>query len=150
MVQRELGVVVSEFRAALKELAESGFWFGVSITNEFPHASCDDSSMLLAAYLTDQGYPGARRVHGRSGGRNRELNTHVWLDLDGTLIDITGSQFNDDGYDQAEIVISQHDPFLASFKPEKERRIADFREGKFLLNYFHDAYDAVCARIASA
>ena len=146
MSQRELGVVVAEFRSALKELVEMGHWFGVSITKEFPHASCDDSSLLLAAYLADQGYPGALRVHGQSGGCNRELNSHVWLDLDGTLIDITGSQFED--YEQPEIVIAEHDPFLASFKPERERRIADFRETEHLPKYhFYKDYDAICARI---
>jgi hypothetical protein len=144
--QRELGVVVSEFRSALKELVEAGHWFGVSITKEFPHASCDDTSLLLAAYLADHGYPGALRIHGRSGGRNRELNSHVWLDLNGTLIDITGSQFDD--YEQPEIIIAEHDPFLESFKPERERRIGDFRETEHLPKYhFYEAYDAICARI---
>jgi hypothetical protein len=147
VVERELEVVVAEFRTALKQLVEEGHWFGVSITKNFPDASCDDSSLLLAAYMVDQGYPGALRVHGRNGGRLRELNSHVWLDLNGTLIDITGSQFED--YSQPEIVIAQSDPFLATFKPEKDRRIADFREADFLpLHYFFQAYDAICARIS--
>ncbi|MGE1612346.1 hypothetical protein [Pseudomonas monteilii] len=146
MSQRELGVVVAEFRLALKQLVEEGYWFGISITKEFPHASCDDSSLLLAAYLSEQGYAGALRVHGQHGGKKRELDSHVWLDLNGTLIDITGSQFED--YDQPEILIAQSDPFLATFKPERERRIADFRETEHLPKYhFYQAYDAICERI---
>lgn len=148
MSQRELGVVVAEFRLALKQLVEEGYWFGISITKEFPHASCDDSSLLLAAYLSEQGYAGALRVHGQHGGKKRELNSHVWLDLNGTLIDITGSQFED--YDQPEILIAQSDPFLATFKPERERRIADFRATENLPKYhFYQAYDAICERIGS-
>lgn len=148
MVRRELEMVVAEFRLALKQLVEEGHWFGVSITKEFPEASCDDSSLLLAAYLSDQGYPGALRVHGRNGGNKRELDSHVWLDLNGTLIDITGSQFED--YGQADIVIAQSDPFLSTFKPERERRIADFRESDHLPRYhFSQAYDAITARISA-
>ncbi|TDJ77299.1 hypothetical protein E2H86_08945 [Pseudomonas putida] len=148
MSQRELGVVVAEFRSALKQLVEEGHWFGVSISKNFPHASCDDSSLMLAAYLSEQGYPGALRVHGRNGGRKGELGSHVWLDLNGTIIDITGSQFDD--YDQPEIVIAQNDPFLATFKPDRERRVADFRETEFLPKYyFYEAYDAICERISS-
>lgn len=146
---RELGVVVAEFRSALKELVEMGHWFGVSITKEFPHASCDDSSLLLAAYLADQGYPGALRIHGRSGGINRELNSHVWLDLNGMLIDITGSQF--EGYEQPEIVIAEQDAFLTSFRADPEPRIADFRETEYLPTYyFYQAYEAICSRISAA
>lgn len=148
VIRRELDVVVAEFRSSLKQLVEEGYWFGISITKEFPHASCDDSSLLLAAYLSEQGYPGAVRVHGRNGGRKSELGSHVWLDLSGTLIDITGSQFED--YDQPEILIAQSDPFLSTFKPERERRIADFRETDHLPKYhFYQAYDAICARIGS-
>ncbi|POA52090.1 MULTISPECIES: hypothetical protein [unclassified Pseudomonas] len=147
MSRRELAVVVAEFRSALKGLVDDGHWFGVSITKEFPHASCDDSSLLLAAYLSDQGYPGALRVHGQSGGKKRELNSHVWLDLNGTLIDITGSQFED--YAQPEILIADNDPFLASFKPEGRSRIADFRKTAHLpKSHFYQAYDAICARIS--
>lgn len=146
MAQRALELVVTEFRSALKQLVEEGCWFGVSI-KRFPHASCDDSSLLLAAYLSDHGYPGALRVHGRNGGRRRELNTHVWLDLNGTLIDITGSQFED--YDQPDIVITQGDSFLSTFRPEKERTIADFREADDLPRYyFFEAYEAICTRIS--
>ncbi len=148
MVRRELEMVVAEFRLALKQLVEEGHWFGVSITNEFPEASCDDSSLLLAAYLSDQGYPGALRVHGQNGGDKRELDSHVWLDLNGTLIDITGSQFED--YAQTDIVISESDPFLSTFKPERERRIADFRESDHLpRHHFSQAYDAITARISA-
>ena len=147
MSQRELAVVVAEFRSALKGLVDDGHWFGVSITKEFPHASCDDSSLLLAAYLSDQGYPGAMRVNGKSGGKKGELSSHVWLDLNGTLIDITGSQFED--YAQPETLITEHDPFLASFKPDGPRRIADFRETDHLPKYyFYQAYEAICARIS--
>jgi hypothetical protein len=147
--QKDLVEVVTEFRSALQGLTRAGHWFGVSIGNDFPHAACDDSSLLLAAYLTDQGFPGALRIHGCSGGRDGELATHVWLDLEGMLIDITGSQFED--YAQPEILIAREDAFLSSFDIEPDPRIADFRDTEYLPKYdFHKAYEAICGRVLTA
>ncbi|MCK3826209.1 hypothetical protein [Pseudomonas sp. W2Aug9] len=148
MHRRDLEQVVTEFRAALQELALSGFYFNVSIDRSFPHAACDDSSLLLARYLTDQGFPGAVRVHGELGGRNNELRTHVWLKLDGKIIDITGSQF--ENYSQPEILIAENDEFLDTFKVEREGRVADYRQTPGLPRYdFNLAYDAICAKVPS-
>jgi hypothetical protein len=103
--------------------------------------------MLLAAYLTDHGYPGALRVSGVSGGDNGELCTHVWLSLQGLLIDITGSQF--EGYRQPAILIGKEDDFLSTFVVEEECRPADFREEPSLPQYhFYEAYDAIVQRIS--
>lgn len=148
MGQRTLEDVVSEFRQALEGLARSGFRFDISITNSFPHASCDDSSQLLAAYLTDQGFPGALRISGESGGRDGELFSHAWLMLDDKHIDITGSQFED--YDQPEIVIRESDAFLDTFEIDPNKRLADFRTCSYLpRSAFQRAYEAVINRIST-
>jgi hypothetical protein len=145
--QGQLHELVSEFRASIKSLAESGHWFEVSINNDFPSGACDDSSQLLAAYLTDQGYPGALRVSGSSGGNNQELCTHVWLSLEGLLIDITGSQF--ENYEQPAILIAEKDDFLSTFKVEEECRLADFREEPLLPQYaFNEAYEAILRELS--
>jgi len=101
--------------------------------------------MLLAAYLTDNGFPGALRVSGSYGGLREELVTHVWLKLDRLLIDITGSQFED--YEQPEILIAQRDAFLETFYVEEKPEPADFRikfenDPRFQ-GYFYQAYEAV-------
>lgn len=145
MEQKVLHQLVSEFRSAIHECSRSGFSFQISITDTFPFASCDDSSMLLAAYLTDNGYPGALRVSGVYGGTSGELVTHVWLKLDRLLIDITGSQFED--YDQPEILIAEQDAFLETFEVEDVPKPADFRikferDPRFR-GYFSQAYKAV-------
>lgn len=146
MGQKTLEAVVGEFRNALQELARSGFYFNISITNRFPNGSCDDSSQLLAAYLTDQGFPGALRISGEAGGRDGELCSHAWLMLDGKHIDITGSQF--DGYSQPEILIRERDDLLESFEIDSEPRLADFRTCSYLPQYaFNEAYEAVISRM---
>lgn len=148
MNQDRLHKLVSEFRAAIEHLANSGHWFDVSITNAFPFASCDDSSQLLAAYLADHGFPGAIRVSGSSGGRNNELSSHVWLSLGGVLIDITGSQFED--YCQPDILISEKDDFLSTFEVDDESRVADFRKVPLLPQHeFHKTYDAIVKTLSS-
>jgi len=149
MEKRELLELVSEFRAAVQECSWEGFPFQISITDRFPFASCDDSSMLLAAYLSDKGFPGALRISGAHGGQKEELVSHVWLKLNGFLIDITGSQF--EGYGQPEILIAEQDKFLDTFKVEEEPELADFRS-KFendprFSGYFFQAYDAVLSRL---
>lgn len=147
MEQGTLEDVVSEFRQALEGLARSGFRFDISITNNFPHASCDDASQLLAAYLTDRGFSGALRISGESGGREGELFSHAWLMLDGKHIDITGSQFED--YDQPDIVISESDDFLETFEIDPSHRLADFRTCSYLpRSAFQRAYEAVINRIS--
>ena len=141
--------VVIRFREALRELVESGFCFNLSINQEFPAGACDDSSMLLAAYLADNGFPNALRISGVDGGRDKELLTHVWLSLDGTLIDITGSQFEE--YRQPEILIAKSDGFLETFDLEPEQRLGDYRETLGLPRYyFNEAYQKVLERIATS
>lgn len=149
MEQRKLLELVSEFRVAVQECSWGGFPFQISITDRFPFASCDDSSMLLAAYLSDQGFPGALRISGSYGGQNEELVSHVWLKLGRVQIDITGSQF--EGYDQPEILIVEQDDFLDTFEVEEEPELADFRikfenDARFR-GYFFQAYEAVLSRL---
>jgi hypothetical protein len=142
-----LSKVVADFRLALTELVLSGHWFdNMSIKGDFPRGCCDDSSLLLAAYLHDQGFPGAVRISGAHGGKNEELMSHVWLKLGSQLIDITGSQF--ENYNQPEILIAEKDEFLDSFQIDPEPRLADFRQSPYVPGYdFNKAYEAILSRI---
>lgn len=150
MLQKSLGDLVLEFRNAIQSLADEGFWFGICIDGRFPNGACDDSSMLLAAYLSDNGFPGALRVSGVYGGHDREWWSHIWLNLDGKIIDITGSQFK--GYDQPEILIAEADEFLDTFTIDEKPHLADYRLQQPSLSnrrYFTDSYKAICDRIAT-
>lgn len=148
-MQRErLENLVSEFRAALQELVSSGNDFNMFFSKNYPSAACDNSSMLLAAYLSDNGFPGALRVFGDKGGKG-ELGGHVWLKLDNLVIDITGSQF--EAYDQDEIVIAEESAFLSTFEVSGKVQEADWRKFPTVVNRgdFRNAHDAILARIAS-
>ncbi len=56
----------------------------------FPRGACDDASLLLARYLGEQGHGTFQRISGKAGDQ-----THVWLERDDWIIDITGDQFTD-------------------------------------------------------
>lgn len=149
MDRNELLKEVETFRFALHELVKSGFFFQISISNSFPAGCCDDSSALLATYLTERGFPGALRISGASGGRKGELVSHVWLRLDQIQIDITGSQFEE--YNQPEILIAEQDDFLDTFELADDPEIADFRD-KFaddplFRGYFSQAYKALASHL---
>lgn len=123
---KQLKFLVNQFRAAMASLTPYDFE-GTSLSvSKFPNGCCDDSSQLLAAYLSDNGYPYAKLMRGKDGGYNRELGSHVWLYLDGTHIDITGDQFNEYGYENPPVIIAEHSKFLSTFEAQ-DNGIADYR-----------------------
>lgn len=143
MRDENLVELAEEFRALLEASAPRSAKWNLSISADFPSACCDDSSLLLAAFLADNGYPGARRVHGVCGGRNEELRSHVWLQVGAQLVDITADQF--EGYEQASVICALSTPFHDSFELESEERHADFRikfsSEPLWLSRFQRAYD---------
>lgn len=84
---------------------------------QFPHGACGDAALLLAEYLHEQGYGRAHYVLGRRGDWS-----HAWLELRGSIIDITADQFED--YTETRFVLQDmawHSQFLPT-----ESEPADF------------------------
>ncbi|CAK3577399.1 conserved hypothetical protein [Vibrio crassostreae] len=121
-----LPFLVSQFRAAMENLNPCDFDGTSLFVSKFPDACCDDSSQLLAAYLSDNGYFNSKLIRGENGGFNRELGSHVWLYLDGFYIDITSDQFNEYGYRNPPIIMAEHNDFLSTFEIQ-DNGIADNR-----------------------
>ncbi|MEJ2762961.1 hypothetical protein VV869_03165 [Photobacterium sp. MCCC 1A19761] len=122
----ELRALVLDFRRIMECLNPSNF-DGTSLSaSQFPSACCDDSSQILAAYLTDNGFSGATLIRGEYGGNHKELQSHVWLNLGGLKIDITADQFNTRGYDNPSVIIARENEFLETFETTDDG-IADFR-----------------------
>jgi hypothetical protein len=57
----------------------------------YPTGCCDRAAMLLMRHLHDEGFANARCVFARL--RRDRTRQHVWVEVDGTLIDITADQF---------------------------------------------------------
>lgn len=145
MRDEKLAELAEEFRWLLEAAAPISNKWGLSLSSGFPAACCDDSSMLLAAFLADNGYPDARRVLGVRGGQNEELSKHVWLQVGEDLVDITADQF--DGYDLAPVICTTSTPFHKSFKLDSAGELADFRIrfslNRMWLSRFQRAYEEI-------
>lgn len=93
------------FRAAIEKCDPAN----LPVTlQHFPHGACGDAAFLLAEYLDEQGHGRAQYVLG-----NRDGWFHAWLELRGTVIDITADQFED--YAEAGFVVQDmawHHQFL--------------------------------------
>lgn len=91
----------------------------------FPAGSCGEASLLLGAYLADQGIKGFEYILGARGDK-REDNwcSHAWLQRGTCVVDITADQFEDA---PAGIVVADPSTWHASFCIEGAAQPADFR-----------------------
>lgn len=136
---------IYKFKTVAENLNPIDFDFVTFLLKGFPHRCCDDSSQLLAAYMTDNGFEGSQLIRGEYGGYESEIVSHVWLDYKGLLIDITAEQFNNYGYNHSSIIFPNDSCFHSSFRVVNDG-IADFRihlkkysdsnlENQFLYSY---------------
>ncbi|NDV13839.1 hypothetical protein [Crenobacter caeni] len=122
-MQRQTEQLVKKFRAALESTPRNGLRTTLGCT-DFPSACCDDASLLLAAYLNDNGVIGSTRVSGVNGGKHKELRSHVWLLCSGFIIDITADQFT--SYKIDPVFVNKKSTFHKTFEIKSEGP-ADFR-----------------------
>ena len=114
------------FRSALESVPKYEFSSSLSFT-EFPKGCCDDASLLLAAYFSDNSVTGAKRILGLKDG-DQSIETHVWLKIDNILVDITADQFNENGYNLEKVIVTESSKFHDSFKVNHSKtELADFR-----------------------
>lgn len=89
---KKLTKEVELFRSAIVFLNKSSA-LPVSM-KEFPRACCGDASILLGTFLEERGFGLATYVCGtKEGDKDGSEVSHAWLLLEGTIIDITHSQF---------------------------------------------------------
>lgn len=139
-----------EFRRLLQTAIDAGMETNCHVDKNFPRACCEDASVLLASFLAENGFPGALLVYGEHGGLREELRSHVWLRLGDTQIDITGDQFQENGYPQPPVHVVGSCPFLETFEPARDIHPADFRikyEGRDdWIYWFESTYSEIVQR----
>lgn len=123
-----LTAVATTFRTALESVPKFDFNGMTSLgLCDFPTGCCGDTAELLAAYLSDEGFPGFFYAEGKNGGRDSALG-HAWLELDGLIVDVTADQFNSRGYQLPKVVVSKHSSFHGGFVVDRKSwHLADFR-----------------------
>ena len=87
--------LATTFRKALVACPKDGFpqWERNKL-RDFPTQCCEVASFLLAHFLWDKGHRNIRWVFGYLDPPNLKIS-HLWLESDGWIIDITASQFDD-------------------------------------------------------
>lgn len=92
--------------------------------SSFPRGACGDSSLILGAYLADNGFPGFVCVTGERMSQNvGKWSSHAWLEADGLVVDITADQFQDA---PSKVIVASPSPWHHLFSVER-RQSADFR-----------------------
>lgn len=89
--------------------------------NKFPLGACGDASYLLAKYLESNGCGSFEYV---KGARDMDDYSHVWLEKNGLIVDITADQY--DGQENSVLVTTDRS-WHAQFK-ETERSDSDFEK----------------------
>jgi len=115
-------VLARRLRQAIEAVPRDALPFGM---REFPAGSCGDAAQLLAAYLSDSGFPGFEYVLGSRGSKEDGMWTsHAWIEREGMVVDITADQFADA---PPGATASYDSPWHRGFDVE-HRYVADFRE----------------------
>ncbi|MNC16039.1 hypothetical protein D3C76_323660 [compost metagenome] len=87
--------------------------------DNFPFRCCQDASWILHRHLFEKGYISVELVSGEYHGDNGEYMSHAWLEFDGTIIDITYSQFDEVN----DVVITKerdlHQKFIKNYRYRK-------------------------------
>ncbi|MEE2602551.1 MAG: hypothetical protein VX595_05740 [Pseudomonadota bacterium] len=105
------------FREAITSVPRSNFpWNSSMGISQFPSGCCGDASQTLATYLHSELGIVCDYVHGEKGGKNNEIGSHAWLEIEGIVIDITADQFNDRGYNLHNVYVGPKTDWYESFE----------------------------------
>ena len=100
--------------------------------SEFPTGCCGDTTCLLAYLIFNQFGEIALHRSGiymasiKSDARLRDNNSHAWLELSGTVIDLTADQFNDRGFNNPAVMVTQDKTFHSLFSSRDKRDNPEF------------------------
>lgn len=145
MLTEELIDIANQFRDALISLPSSSFPWNSSLgSSQFPSGCCGDASQTLATYIYEKMGLICKYVLGKDGGRDGELGSHAWLEVNNLVIDITADQFQYRGYDLPGIYVGPRTSWHKSF------RISMVPDGRHISLSDKGSLDGVYATIKSA
>ena len=130
----ELRKVVVAFRKAIVTARENRDFDRKDRISNFPGGCCDDACDLLSYYLYDKF--GIRTTQGNGlydDGVFENRTNHAWLVMDdGTVIDITGTQFRFCAGFTEEVYIGQESSFYRGLERKTMLENYDIRQSKRL------------------
>lgn len=126
-----------EFRNAIIKSSKENLSIGFQ---SFPLGSCGDASLVLGFYLESKGLGVFDYVCGKRNGY-----THAWLEKDGIILDITGSQFEDCNID---VYVGEKNLFYMSFEESFRHTYFDSLKGKSMISdVLYKDYRIICKLI---
>ena len=124
MTKEQLMDIATQFRQAIVTAKEDGAFDYKDRMSRFPRGCCDDTADLFAHYLYHKYRIISTRVDGSHYDGNPGNNcSHSWQEIDGLVIDLTGSQFKCDpvflSYDK-DVYVGPMDAFHRLFEVERQ------------------------------
>ncbi len=85
---------------------------------DFPGGCCDDTSQVLATLIYDEFKVISKLFRGNSFKGHPDIKTHVWLEVEGLIVDITLDQFNeyDSNYNFPPVYVGKKLSFYNKFE----------------------------------
>lgn len=121
MNKEEVYEYCNQIRLLLENIPSKQFDSSSSLYSaEFPFGCCDDVSQILATLIYDTFGVIPSLYRGEAFSAHPKINTHVWLQAKGWIIDITLDQFNDYGYDFPSVYVGDPIDFYDYFKTTRE------------------------------
>lgn len=122
MTKKQLEVIAIRFRQAIVDAKRDEAFDHMDRMSKFPNGCCDDAADLFAHYLFHKFGIVSNRISGSYYDGNPVNNcSHSWLEIDGIVIDLTGSQFKYDpvflNYDY-DVYVGRMDKFHRLFEIE--------------------------------
>lgn len=89
---------------------------------DFPGGCCDDSAQVLATLIFDEFGVIPKLYRGDHFSAHPDIRTHVWLEVEGIMVDITLDQFNDyaESYNFPPVYIGEGLEFYEYFEVTEE------------------------------
>jgi len=109
---------IYEIRSVLESFEKFDFHANLSCHHSstgFPLGCCGDTTNMLGLYLKQWHNKDTDYVFARGLG-NSENQSHSWLICDGFIVDITADQFNNKGYQLADVIIAEESHFHTLFE----------------------------------
>jgi hypothetical protein len=139
--------LAEQFRQAKSDFS----WCVQFAVSEFPLGCCDDTSTLLGEYLHQQGVTGFESICGTKHHGLRPGRSHVWLQRDDLVVDITADQFNDEIQEPlAAVVVMQSSQWHQAFEEIGNRGHARIEAFPALSESAHAGLKAAYARVLGA
>ena len=114
--------------------------------DKFPNAYCADASLWLCDYLISKGFERSDFEFRSRDPFVEGSGNHVWLNYKGIDIDITADQFNTEGYNFPQVIVTDNNNYYFIFdenRSKKEYSAHSYYPLCFIDDHWDEKYDII-------